>query len=148
MKLLRRAVLGLAVVLAVAVAPHPAQAAGPYTILTQGTAPFTASGYAWEASRCSATFMNSPANGIESRAVDVSAFAGRTVRISWTSATSSVAGGLYGQAKAYTPSCTPQNMTSWDYAMTSSTMTMAIPAGTRWALFSAFGSANISFTIS
>lgn len=147
MKLLRRAALGLAVVTAFAVAPQSAQAAGPYTILTHGTAPFTASGYAWEATRCGSAFLSSAANGIEARVVDVSALAGRTVRLSWSTVTPGV-GGIFGQAKAYSSACAAQPIASSDYSLTSNTMTIHIPAGTRWALFSAFGSANISFTVS
>lgn len=149
MKLLRRAALGFAVVLAFAAAPRPAQAAGPYTILTHGTAPFTSTAVVWEQTKCSPTVLNSPANGIEARVVDVSAFAGRTVRITWSAATSAAAGGLgiLSSAKAYDGACNVRAIGSSDWSITSNTMTMPIPAGTRWALFSGFGSANISFTI-
>lgn len=149
MKLLRRAALGLAVVLALATAPGPAQAAGPYTIVAHGTVPFTATGAAWLTSKCSPTVLNGPANGIESRIIDASAFAGRVVRVTWKSAASAagVATGIYGQPKAYNSACAATSLGSFDWSLSSSTMTVGIPAGTRWVQFDAFGSANISFTV-
>lgn len=149
MKLIRRAVLGLAVVLAMVVAAPEAKAAGPYTIAAPGTAPFTATVMAWELSRCNPTILNSAANGVEARIVDVSAFAGKTIRLTWTHLYSAAAPGLglLFQAKFYLPNCDGFGVGSSDWNINRNTMTMAVPAGAKWGAFSSFASGQISFTI-
>ncbi|MGQ0432455.1 MAG: hypothetical protein ACT452_08625 [Microthrixaceae bacterium] len=149
MKLIRRAALGLAVLLGLIVAVPNAQAAGPYTIAAPGTTPFSATVLAWDASRCNPTILTSPLNGVEARIVNVSAFAGRTIRLTWTHIGSAAAPGLglHFQAKAYTASCSGSGIGSLDWSPTKNTMTMPVPAGTKWMSFTSLASAQISFTI-
>src|SRR5688500_2645423 len=151
MKLLRRAALGLAVVLAFAAAPRSAQAADTYTILTHGTAPIAnGTARAWEASKCSPDVFNSPANGVEARIVDISAYAGRTIRITWNTPATVATTGLSVLWAANTCSAgrVSSVMSAPDWGLARNTMTMFVPAGSRWAVFTAMGAANITFTIS
>lgn len=149
MKLIRRAALGLAVVMAMIVAAPDAKAAGPYTIAGPGTSPFPATVLAWDLSRCNTAILNSPANGVEARIVDVSAFAGKTIRLTWTHLYSAAAPGtgLFFQAKFYKPNCDGFGVGSLDWNINKNTMTMAVPAGVKWGAFSSLASAQISFTI-
>lgn len=149
MRLLTRCLIATAALVPLLFHGGPAQAAGPYTIVT-GTGNPTAFSLAFQLSSCNETLLNSPANGTDSRVIDVSALAGatRTVRFSsvLTGTVAEPVGGVNFLFGAFNGACSRTQLAAARAG--TQAWSIAIPAGTKWLSVSGDKSVNISFTIS
>lgn len=149
MRMFTRCLIAMAALVALLFTGGPAQAAGPYTIVTGAGNP-TAFALSFQLSGCNQTLLNSPANGTDSRVIDVSALAGatRTVRYTsvWTGTVAEPVGGVNFIFGAFNSSCARTQLAAARAG--TQAWSIAIPAGTKWLAVSGDKSVNISFTIS
>lgn len=152
MRLARVALAAAAVALASPFSHGPAQAAGPYNIAGSNLG-FSATEIAWGVQSCNSSFISSPANGLDARVINASAFAGKSVTITWATPASAVAKGfgLSNILTTYNSACVSTTFSGQGIDPLNpngpNSMRATLPTNTKYLLVRGFGSANINFTI-
>ncbi|MDQ1437259.1 MAG: hypothetical protein QOK43_888 [Acidimicrobiaceae bacterium] len=145
---MKRRTLGIALAPLAALTLNVAPAhAASYTIV--GSQVFFGSATVWAAEGCPEAWVNTPANGIDSRVVNVQGLAGRQVSYSWSGVApiGNVGGGLtvryYSVAGATCGQIVPANQFLGGGPQSG---TLNIPGNAKWALFEATYIANVTIT--
>jgi hypothetical protein len=125
----------------------PAPADSGNTIL-YGTNGYTDGPLNWtlETAKCSDTVVNSPANGIDARAVPAGPYAGSHVRVRWTAQQQFSPLPAISRAVAYDAACEP-SVLSASAAPDNSSIAFAVPSTARLLLLQGNNAVNITFTI-
>jgi hypothetical protein len=145
----RSGLIALACGLVFAVGHGPLRAAVvPGTIVGSGTSGFNATALAFVQGKCSASFVNDPANGADALVLDVGQYLGRhSVNLTWKTPVPNPTGYLQTAVYSAGPTCASVGTTLM-ILPDSGTVTVPLPANGKWLVVGSQGRLNTTISLS